>query len=87
MESSKFKLSSILLNGKLWIEYSSDGHIESLIEVSEISTVSVTKGGVGDCMSSPVVGAGRAYYHFSSKFTVEDIKRLMGSTELISIEK
>jgi len=87
MESSKFKLSSILLNGKFWIEYSSDGHIESLIEVSEISTVSIIRSGVGDCIVSPVVGAGRSYYHFSNKFTVEDIKRLMESKELVSIEK
>jgi hypothetical protein len=87
MESNKFKLSSISLNGKLWIEYSVGGHIESLIEVSEISTVSIIRSGVGDCMSSPVVGAGRAFYHFSNKFTVEEIKSLMEFKEPISIEK
>lgn len=84
---SKVKLSLITLNEKHWIEYSIDGHIDCLIEVPEIKTVYLSKSGDGGCCQHAAVGAGQAYYHFSSKFTVEDVKRLMESKELISIER
>lgn len=84
---SKVKLSLIILNEKRWIEYSVDGRIDCLIEVSEIRTVYISKSGDGGCCQSPAVGAGQAYYHFSNKFTVEEVKSLMESKEPTSIDK